>query len=349
MTSRAVRQRAIPSSGSDRAILRRPASSKLAPNQLILLMQVGWVAVGLITVASFPDLKTAPVAPVPQAEPSVAPEAQPTERPKSSPSLTATSVVADPAILFANGSESIVARTVGHAEGTRAPDGSRTPAYFGHTDPGNGVWNLGSFSFQHCREPRYQCSTPEQADTFQLQRLQAQNVTFRQRAIALGFSATLEEELNGIDLANQAPLAALGRPGYPDYLRQAKKNGLNGQTAILEARLWSFWNPQTKRWDAPGLGNTEASIRHDQQRRMLAIARVLETDYTPVADPSTQQRQNWLNAKLAQVNPYSYQNQHKQYLWWDAGYWDAKLNRGRQLPVGQDADYDQGFRYGSKG
>ncbi len=186
--------------------------------------------------------------------------------------------------LFAGGSESLVARTVGHAEGTRTPDGSKTRAYEGHTDPGNGVWNLGSFSFQHCREAQYNCSTPAQADVHQLRRLEGQAEKLRQRAAALGLELTLEEELNGIDLANQAPLAALGTPeAYPEHLARAKQMGLTGQDAILEGRVWGYWNTTAGRWEAPGLGNTEANIRHDQNRRMQAIARALDIYQQQVA------------------------------------------------------------------
>jgi hypothetical protein len=181
-----------------------------------------------------------------------------------------------PPPLFTGGSESLVARTVGHAEGTRTADGSKTRAYRGHVDPGNGVWNLGSFSFQHCREARYNCSTPEEADEHQLRRLQQQAEVLRQRASALGMELNLEEELNGIDLANQAPLAALGQPeAYPEHLARAKQMGLSGEKAILEGRVWGYWNARSQRWDAPGLGNTEANIRYDQNRRMQAIASAL--------------------------------------------------------------------------
>src|SRR5579883_982546 len=80
--------------------------------------------------------------------------------------------------LFTGGSDSLVARTVGHAEGTRTADGHKTRAYYGHTDPGNGVWNLGSFSYQHA------ASSPEDADAKQLARLKRQRDALRQRAAA---------------------------------------------------------------------------------------------------------------------------------------------------------------------
>ncbi|MCL6436806.1 MAG: hypothetical protein K6T90_21860 [Leptolyngbyaceae cyanobacterium HOT.MB2.61] len=166
-----------------------------------------------------------------------------------------------------------MARTVGHAEGTRTPDGSKTRAYQGHRDPGNGVWNLGSFSFQHCRE--YNCSTPEEADIHQLKRLRGQAEQLRQRTAFLGLEMTLLEELNGIDLANQAPLAALGQPGYPEWLKKARDMGLKGEEAVLWARVKSYWDPNLNGWNAPGLGNSESRIKHDQNRRLTAIARAL--------------------------------------------------------------------------
>jgi hypothetical protein len=86
---------------------------------------------------------------------------------------------------------------------------------------------------------------------------------------------TLEELLNGIDLANQAPLAALGTGGYIDRLKQSQNMGLRGTDAILWARTRSFLDPDTQRWNAPGLGNTVDGISRDQERRQRAIAQTL--------------------------------------------------------------------------
>jgi hypothetical protein len=179
--------------------------------------------------------------------------------------------------LFTGGANSIVSRTVGHAEGTRTADGRKTRAYQGHVDPGNGVWNLGSFSFQHCPEAAYQCTTPEEADVHQLRRLQAQAQQLEQQADQLGMRLNLVQQLNGIDLANQAPMAALSSPGYVALLQTAYAQGLQGAEAVLWARTHAYWNPQTNRWDAPGLGNREGSIRRDQHRRMTAIALALDS------------------------------------------------------------------------
>lgn len=176
--------------------------------------------------------------------------------------------VADQA-LFEHGAESLVARAVGSAEGTRTPEGDRNPAYYGHVDPGNGVWNLGTFSYQHGAK------TPEDADQRQLMRLQTQFQTLKMQAAAKGINLTLEEKLNGIDLANQAPLAALDRGGYIDWLVQAHVMGLSGSEAVLWARTRSFIDPDTQTWNAPGLGNNLYSISRDQERRMQAIARAI--------------------------------------------------------------------------
>ncbi len=182
--------------------------------------------------------------------------------------------------LFSGGANSLAARTIGHAEGTRTLQGGRTPAYYGHVDPGNGIWNLGSFSFQHCPEAAYQCTTPEVADIYQLRRLQGQALALQLAAEQRGLRLTLVEHLNGLDLANQAPMAALGIPGYVALLQQAHRQGLTAADALLWARVQSYWNPQTQRWDAPGLGNTSSSIRDDQNRRMVAIAQAL-AHYSP--------------------------------------------------------------------
>lgn len=173
-------------------------------------------------------------------------------------------------ILFEGDSNSLVAKAVGSAEGTRTPSGDYTSAYRGHVDPGNGVWNLGTFSYQHG------ASSPEDADRKQLQRLKGQATQIRQRAERAGITLGLEEELNGIDLANQSPLAALGEPGYAEWLADAYRKGYRGTEAILWARVMGYWDVQRGRWNAPGLGNTEPSIRRDQSRRMQAIARTID-------------------------------------------------------------------------
>jgi hypothetical protein len=181
--------------------------------------------------------------------------------------------------LFGNNSDSLVAKAVGSAEGTRQPNGGTNRAYYGHVDPGNAVWNLGTFSYQHCR----QC-TPEEADRRQLSRLNRQFSQIQTYAQArYNMKLNLEEQLNAIDLANQAPLAALASGGFIDRLYQAKQQGLNGSDAILQARVYSYKNPVTNFWEAPGLGNTKRGITRDQARRQDAIARAIQTHQPQIA------------------------------------------------------------------
>ncbi len=173
--------------------------------------------------------------------------------------------------LFNGNSDSIVAVIVGNAEGTRRPDGGPNQAFYGHKDPGNGVWNLGTFSYQHG------ANSPEEADAKQLNRLKHQAQIMQQKAAEKGLRLTLEETLNGIDLANQAPQAVIDAEGYIEWLAQAHAMGKQDADAILWARVQSFIDPQTQQWNAPGLGNTPDRISQDQQRRMEAIANAINT------------------------------------------------------------------------
>jgi hypothetical protein len=212
----------------------------------------------------------------------------------------------DPGIMtdriFTGNSNSLVAKAVGSAEGTRTPEGNRTYAYYGHVDPGNRVWNRGSFSYQHSAK------SPEDADMKQLNRLANQAKILEAKAAERGLQLTLEEKLNGIDLANQAPKAALDREGYIDWLAKSRQRGMKGSEAILWARTRSFINPVTQRWDAPGLGNTGDRIQRDQARRMEAIGRAIAVnqhtvnramiaDQLPTPKPTAQSAPNPTHAE----------------------------------------------------
>lgn len=182
--------------------------------------------------------------------------------------------------LFNGGSSSLVARAVGAAEGTRTADGTKTQNYYGHVDPGDGKWNVGTFSYNNTRDGT-NITTPEAADAHYLDRLQERAAVIQSKADQSGIDLTFAEWLNGIDLANQAPRAVMEEGGFVERLAEAKQTkGLSGQAAILESRIWAFWDPQKGGWDAPGLRayddiSKEESIRRDQERRMLAIADAL--------------------------------------------------------------------------
>lgn len=218
--------------------------------------------------------------------------------------LTAKTVELPPAplstkvtALFEGDADSLVAHAVGNAEGTRTLTGKRTLAYYGHVDPGNQAWNQGTFSYQH------EADSPEEADQKQLKQLKKQAQELYHLASMKGLHLTLEETLNGIDLANQAPTAALDR-GYVDWLFKAKKIGLRGQEAILWARTRAFLDPDTDRWNAPGLGNSVHTITRDQTRRQQAIAQAIaahsetgEREHSRVLEESTSQNVASLKSK----------------------------------------------------
>ncbi len=181
---------------------------------------------------------------------------------------SATPVVLPPELekLFAGETDSVVAKAVGAAEGTRLPTGEKTSAYFGHVDPGNGAWNQGTFSYQHG------AASPEEADIKQMRRLRRQGAELHQWAERIDVPWGVEEQLNALDLANQAPLAALSPEGYLDRLKEAHDLGYTGSEAVLQARVYAYIDPETNQWNAPGLGNTLESIWADQQRRQQAVA-----------------------------------------------------------------------------
>lgn len=214
----------------------------------------------------------APVSPPPASPPELA------ESASDAPAATLTASNRED--LFAGGSESVVARTVGAAEGTRTPAGGKTDIYDGHVDPGNGVWNRGTFSYQFGNEENLSATEADRRQMAKIKRIYESVLLPKAEKYQVA-PLTLAEELNGIDLINQAPLTVTEDGGYIERLAEAKtKKGLTGQAAILEARIWSFWDGSRGGWDAPGLRayddlGKEASIRHDQKRRMGMIDEAL--------------------------------------------------------------------------
>ena len=195
---------------------------------------------------------------------SFAPKAAP---PAAQPLASTQQQPALPQWIYQGGTDSLVARVIGSAEGTRTANGQLTRAYYGHTDPGNGIWNMGTFSYQHG------ASSPSEADQKQLKRLKRQGKTIALQADQANLALTLGETLNALDLANQSPRAALEEGGYIDRLAQARQKGMEHRDAIIWARTYAYLDPHTQRWNAPGLGNTLVSIKRDQTRRHQAIDR----------------------------------------------------------------------------
>lgn len=149
---------------------------------------------------------------------------------------------------------------VGMAEGTRTIGGGITSAYGGHTDPGNGAPNVGSFSCQPgtCTE-----RSPERADAELLaKRLQP---ALEKLIISHPQFSRLEAWVYA-DLLVQAPLAA--KAFIEAYDAADRARGLDG---IVDARVRAFHRPDGT-LDAPGFGDDLAALRADQMRRTRALA-----------------------------------------------------------------------------
>ncbi|TVR10874.1 MAG: S-layer homology domain-containing protein [Phormidium sp. GEM2.Bin31] len=155
---------------------------------------------------------------------------------------------------------------IGLAEGTRTVEGGKTTGYWGHRDPGNGKHNMGTFSYQHGAR------TPEEADLLQLRRIYQYSAALEEYAAAHNMELSVLELVAGLDLANQAPLAA---QHYLANLQEAKARGATGIDAILEARAYSYFNPATGRLEASGFRNNWEWLRYDQLRRIHAIHQTL--------------------------------------------------------------------------
>lgn len=171
--------------------------------------------------------------------------------------------------LFEGGSNSLVDRGVGAAEGTRTINGGKTWAYAGHTDPGNGAANQGTFSYQHA------ASSPEEADQKQRDRLRRQAEQMMSKAEQKGVKLDTFGVLAGVDLYNQAPAAG---NDYVTNWMKCQDATKSPREVVLCARTKSYVDPTTGALDAPGLGNDWARVKADQERRIEAIAKVLEKE-----------------------------------------------------------------------
>ena len=155
--------------------------------------------------------------------------------------------------LLDGGSTSLVAIAVGTAEGTRSPDGGFLKAWWGHTDPGNGAYNIGSFSWQHGGEPG-------KADLAQLDKFRLSLLPIFLRK---GLSSPLHFVL-ACDVFTQSELACMAHDGFLDQLLLNASN-------LLECRVRAYFDPDTGRLDAPGFQNNIDRLRADQKRRTEAV------------------------------------------------------------------------------
>ena len=189
---------------------------------------------------------------------------------------------------------SLGAVAIGHAEGNLSAGGKIRPIYYGHSDPGNGVKNIGFCSLQRYLWQDFngdgRVSFPE-ADQRCLDLLRAQAPKTAHKLLDFGYTAANHPEvtINCLDLYNQSRVA--GRQ-CPKRYRQARDRGLTGGQAIVWARVESFRVLRGRnqgKLSASGLFRicrNSRDRRHlsnwnciasDQRRRARAIRRVFKS------------------------------------------------------------------------
>jgi hypothetical protein len=147
---------------------------------------------------------------------------------------------------------------IGINEGTRTWNGGYTRNYYGHRDPGNGAWNVGTVSGQ-------QGGTPGATDRRWAGILTQTAVTvapiLQRMGIPQGTVGFNRLMFNILDLKVQAPAAV------PDFIRQLPRVIQSGATieSIAKARANSFINPNTGRLDTTFSSYTR--LLQDQRSR----------------------------------------------------------------------------------
>jgi hypothetical protein len=175
------------------------------------------------------------------------------------PQLSATAATQLAPIAISNDTHPLFV-AIGIAEGTRTANGGYTKAYYGHRDPGNGVWNVGTVSGQQGGSPR----SSDQRWMAKLTRQASSVAPLLQRmGVRPGTQGWNRLMFNVLDLAVQAPAAV------PDFVRKLPAVLRQGATveAIAKARADSFYNPRTGRLEAAGFGNSYSRLFADQRSR----------------------------------------------------------------------------------
>lgn len=161
---------------------------------------------------------------------------------------------------------------IGINEGTRTAGGGTTSAYRGHTDPGDGKRNRGTFSYAPERFGTDPNMSPEDADAAYMTNLTAAQNKYAPILKQLGYQEGTQEYaiamFNILDLTVQAPAAV------DDFVNIGLRNLVGMQldaNSVGDARAYAFYNPQTGRLEASGFGNNFERLRADQKARSMTI------------------------------------------------------------------------------
>jgi hypothetical protein len=173
-------------------------------------------------------------------------------------------------------SNELVAIAVGYSEGNRTLNGGKNTSFSGHIDPGNKKRNVGSFSSQvHL----HKISNPEEADALWLTKLRNNLLPkYKQAALDADLDANLAFLwLSACDLYVQSPAAVNEKAGLLDRLSTDLNKGRLSFDAMVQARVSSYFEPNSGKLNAPGFGNNLARLKDDQIRRSRAIELAIKT------------------------------------------------------------------------
>ena len=186
------------------------------------------------------------------------------------------------------GATVLAAVVIGHAEGNIDTFGKPKKDYYGHKDPGDGKWNIGSFSRANARFPKSPpARTPQEADQMHLKTLQSDAGKFTNALEKAGLDPeNVWLQSTYFDALNQAGPDIANKMLEPKQLAYVKQNGVTPET-MKEWRMRGFinrdtgqrWVRQSGRLKGVPFGSafkTEKALSHDQQRRADAITEVLK-------------------------------------------------------------------------
>lgn len=206
-------------------------------------------------------------------QPSMAPVLAPTIRTPVAPQASAGLTYEQTMGLFSGNSDSYIARAIGMAEGNRTADGGYTWAAEGHEDPGNGAWNVGSFSAQGSLNR----GTIEASDRAVIEEMLKPLVSeFYQEAQSAGVQVTPKLLLNYLDAHNQSPLAARSASSGTTFLNglEMVRGRENDDDAIMALRTAMYHSGN--QYSIAGL-----TVPQDQGRRMDELNHALQAVEMP--------------------------------------------------------------------
>lgn len=162
--------------------------------------------------------------------------------------------------------DSTLAVAIGFAEGNRTLGGGFTRNYYGHVDPANRRWNIGTFSYQSYSGP---APKPKDGDLAVLKRMRTEALPVYEKAVE---GTDISWETHGLltasffDLWIQSPAAATAEGGFAEKIKYL---GRATPSQIVRARADAFYDPKSKQFKGFG-GDIAAAVR-DQQRRTDAL------------------------------------------------------------------------------